>query len=414
MKRPLLAGVACATLVMSAAIAAPASAHGRGDRPPITVEDPVTVTEGLLTPLSLEVDRRGTAFVSQDFAGLLTEVRRDGATTVIASASTPGNSIGAVSSRHGRVYFAEVSPDHSYAMLKKVSRNGMIRDIADLQQHEETVNPDQVNAYGFVGINESDPECAAQINPEVEPFLPAEYTGLVDTNPYASLATRRGVYIADAGANAILRAKYDGTVSTVAVLPPIGPFVVNAEVAQQAGFPECVAGKEYYFEPVPTDVEQGPDGWLYVTTLPGGPEDPSLGARGAVYKVHPYNGKVKLVAGGFVSPTGLAVSQRSGTIYVAELFGGEDGTGQISVLRSHSDTPTPLVAASLPAAIELRHGKLWVTTDSTVFGEQGPEAVGKIVTYELGRGGGYGSKSSGDSESYSDTDAPAPEESTGE
>ncbi len=375
----------------------------------------MTIAEGLLTPLSLDVNRRGTAFVSQDFAGLLTEVGRDGTMSEFASAGTPGNSIGAVSTRHGRVYFAEVSPDHSYAMLKKVTRYG-VRDVADLQQHEETVNPDQVNTYGFVGINESDPECAAQIDPEAEPFLPAEYTGLVDTNPYASFATRGGVYVADAGANAILRAKYDGTVSTVAVLPPIGPFVVNAEVAQQAGFPECVAGKEYYFEPVPTDVEQGPDGWLYVTTLPGGPEDPSLGARGAVYKVHPYKGTVELVAGGFVSPTGLAVSKKSGTIYVAELFGGENGSGQISVLAPGADAPTPLVAASLPAAIELRHGKLWVTTDTTVFGEQGPEAVGKIVTYQLSRGGGhgYGSHGSGDSESYSDTDAPAPEESTGE
>jgi hypothetical protein len=265
-----------------------------------------------------------------------------------------------------------------------------------------------------VGITESDPACAAQINPEVEPFLPAEYTGLIDTNPYASLATRRGVYIADAGANAILRAKYDGTVSTVAVLPPIGPFVVSAAVAEQAGFPECVVGKDYYFEPVPTDVEQGPDGWLYVTSLPGGPEDPSLGARGAVYKGHPNTGKVKLVADGLVGATGHAVSQHSGTIFVAELFGGENSTGQISMIRPHSGEPTPLVAASSPAAIELRHGKLWVTTDAVAFGEQGPEAVGKLVTYELRRGGGHHSHGDTDLESYSDTDAPAAEESTGE
>lgn len=414
MKRPILAVVACATLVMSAAVAAPASAHGRGERPPITVGDPVTVAEGLFTPLSLEIDRRGTAFLSQDFLGQLTEVGRDGVATTIASASVEGESIGAVSSRHGRVYFVQTSQDHTSSMLMKVSLDDRVREVADLQEHEETANPDQVNTYGFVGITEADPECAAQFDPNVPFFVPPEYTGQLDTNPFATLATKRGVYVADAGGNSILRAKYDGTVSTVAVLPPIGPFLVTAELAAGAGFPECVAGKNYFFEPVPTDIEMGPDGWLYVTSLPGGPEDPSLGARGAVYKVNPHNGKVKFVAGGFVAPTGLAVSEKSGTIFVAELFGGESGTGQISVLRPRSDTPTPLVAASSPAAVELRHGKLWVTTDAFVPDEQGaPQPIGKLTTFELGRGD-KGAYSPGDLESYSDTDAPTAEESIGE
>ena len=54
--------------------------------------------------------------------------------------------------------------------------------------------------------------------------------------------------------------------------------------------PACVVGEEYAFEPVPTDVEFGPDGWLYVSSLPGGPEDASLGARGAVFRVNPWTG----------------------------------------------------------------------------------------------------------------------------
>jgi hypothetical protein len=404
-KRPILAGVACATLVLTAAVAAPASAHGNDDRPPITVGDPVTVAEGLLTPLSLEVGGRVSAYVSQDFAGLLTAVGRDGALTTIASATEEGNGIGAVS-RYGRVYYAEVSQDHTYSMLKRVTQDADGRDVADIALHEATANPDKVNTYGFAGINEDDPECAALIDPAAPPFVEAEYIGQIDTNPFSTLATRRGVYIADAGGNAILKADYDGTISTVAVLPPDGPYEVTAEIAEQVGFPDCVVGRDYYFEPVPTDVEQGPNGWLYVTSLPGGPEDPSLGARGSVYKVSPHDGTVKLVAKGFGGATGLAVSRDSGTVYVAELFGGEDATGQISVVRPHSDTPTPLVSVSSPTAIELRRGKLWVTTDSVVFNEEGiPQPVGKITTFELSGQGGKGSHDIRDFQSHSSNDA---------
>ena len=60
----------------------------------------------------------------------------------------------------------------------------------------------------------------------------------------------------------------------------------------------CTVGHKFYFEPVPTDVEVH-DGLLYVTTLPGGPEDPSLGARGKVYTVDPATGDVTKIGSGF-------------------------------------------------------------------------------------------------------------------
>ena len=64
-----------------------------------------------------------------------------------------------------------------------------------------------------------------------------------------------------------------------------------------------------------------PDGWLYVSSLPGGPEDGSLGAQGRVYKVNPKNGKVVEVARGFVSTVNVAVAD-NGDVYVAQLFAG--------------------------------------------------------------------------------------------
>ena len=76
-------------------------------------------------------------------------------------------------------------------------------------------------------------------------------------------------------------------------------------------------GVTYRFEPVPTDVERDPHGNLWVSSLPGGPEDDSLGARGSVYKISGRRGH----------PDGHRLRERhqrggdpGGTLYVAELF----------------------------------------------------------------------------------------------
>ena len=62
-------------------------------------------------------------------------------------------------------------------------------------------------------------------------------------------------------------------VSTVAALKPV-KVKVTASRGRGHGLPSCTVGKKFAFEAVPTDVEVGPDGQLYVTSLPGGPEDP--------------------------------------------------------------------------------------------------------------------------------------------
>ncbi|WP_323519862.1 hypothetical protein, partial [Glaciimonas sp. Cout2] len=69
--------------------ATPASAgqgSGHGDGDGEGTGAPVTLAEGLLGPLSLEVGRHNTVYVSQNFAGELTRVARDGTTATIASA----------------------------------------------------------------------------------------------------------------------------------------------------------------------------------------------------------------------------------------------------------------------------------------------------------------------------------------
>jgi hypothetical protein len=374
-KSPFVAAVAGVTLVASVAMAAPASANP--SRPGVpTAGTPQTVADGLLSPLSLEVDP-GVSYVTQNFAGVLTEVRHNRTTEAY---SAPGMEVGAVSSRNNTVYFAQTAMDHSSAKLMAMNARGHVWPVADLYQHEKNQNPDADVAYGFRDLPDSCVVPPMEGGPDGP--VPSAYTGIVDTHPYSTLALPHSIYVADAGANAILRVDDRGHVTTTAVLPAI-PLLVPEGAAADAGFPDCVEGHTYWFEPVPTDVELGPDGWLYVSSLPGGPEDASLGARGAVYKVNPANGHTVKVAGGFVGTTGLAVSE-TGTVYVAEMFGGSNGSGQVSMVAPGATTGTTLVALQSPAAIELAKGKLYVTTKSFVPDENGaPQAIGEVTVVPL-------------------------------
>jgi hypothetical protein len=85
-----------------------------------------------------------------------------------------------------------------------------------------------------------------------------------------------------------------------------------------------------------------------------------------------------------VGATGLAISGK-GTIFVAELFGGQNGAGQVSVVKRGAKTGTPLIKLSQPAAIELLGTKLYVTTD--VLSETG---AGAITIVPLKTHGGHG------------------------
>ncbi|ROP58594.1 ScyD/ScyE family protein [Curtobacterium sp. PhB115] len=380
MKKALLLGAVTAAALASVVIAAPAQAGGRhGDAPSLRFGSPTTLASGLTTPLSLDVDWHGNAVLSQNFIGQLDRVSADGTRTTLATAA-PGLEIGAVSSRRDTVYYAQNDQPNGVALLMALSSGSGPRQLADLHAYEASRNPDRVNRYGFRGLPAA---CAAQVDP-AGPSGPASYRGVVDSHPYASLALRDGVYVADAGGNDILRVGYDGRVWTVAVLPAQPPVTVTAALAAEAGLPACSVGYRYSFEAVPTDVESGPDGALYVSTLPGGPEDASLGARGSVYRVTPWNGAVQRVATGFVGATGLAVDQRSGTVLVAELFGGAAGTGQISVVSPWSGRVTQRIAVTSPSALELRNGVLSGLTSAFVPDENGaPQANGQLTQWTV-------------------------------
>jgi hypothetical protein len=371
MKRSLVLASSAILVAAVAVTTPPAVAGGHSSQ----AGPPRTIASGLVTPLSLEIGDHGTAYVSQNFTGELLRIKRDGTTKTIAS--TGGDELGAVSERRGTIYYATTGQDpaHPSAKLWAFRKGDAPKEIGDLYEHENTRNPDQIKTYGFRGLPQS---CASQLPDEVGP---ATYKGLVDSHPYASLPTRRGIYVADAGANAILRVRH-GKVHTVAVMPAAKPVLITAANRAALGLPECTEGYRYRFEFVPTDVEMGRDGWLYVTSLPGGPEDASLGARGTLHKVNPYTGRTKLVASGFVGATNLAVGP-SGQIAVAEMFGGANGEGRVTLVRPGSHHRKHL-ALTTPGALEWVGNRysshLYVTTDAFVPDSTGnPQPIGKLV-----------------------------------
>jgi hypothetical protein len=325
-----------------------------------TPSEPATLAHGLLAPLSLAVDKNDSVLVTQNFAGRLDRVRDGGGLTNLYTKAQWD--VAGVETRGGTTYFLESvgagggNPAALKGYVKSVDQAGKVRTIADLAGFERANNPDGDQHYGFGD------DVSADCLKGWPAFPPARYEGVVDSHPYATAVEGDTLYIADAGANAILEVDAaTGGISTLAVLPP-RPAVITAGARipiDMAGgtveAPACVVGHEYAFEPVPTDVEIGPDGWLYVSTLPGGPEDPSFGARGAIFKVNPWTGATSLWADDILSPTGIAVAD-NGDVYAASMFGNE-----IVKIDARSREATQFLAVNGPAAVELSGDTLYAT-----------------------------------------------------
>lgn len=309
--------------------------------------EPTTVAKKLVSPLSMVVAGDGTTYVSQNFAGLLTAIEPGGKPQVVFAAPK-GTEVGALSEKGGAVHFA-TTKGKSTALWSMRPGSKPVK-VANLAKHEREKNPDADQAYGFAGG--LDAACAAQMPAEV----PASYTGIVESHPYGSAIHKGKTYVADAAGNSIVSVRANGKVKTVAVLPPV-PVVVTAEAATANKLPACTVGKTYNFEPVPTDVEVGKGGWLYVTLLPGGPEDGSTGAQGRLVKVKVKTGKVREVASGFAGATGVAVA-KNGDVYVAQLF-----AGQVSRIKAGSTEAKTYAEVMMPAAVEWADGDLFVSAN---------------------------------------------------
>jgi hypothetical protein len=322
---------------------------------------PVVKSSALAAPFNLAFTRSGV-LVADGGLNLVGKLASNGQITPIATGQ-PGAS--GVAEAGGTLAFTTTVTkpetfENTASGLNLWSRNGKHKYV-DTLAYETANNPDSVNAYGVANPSQcvSDALAAAQ--------FPVSYTGQVDSHAYSVAAYKGDWIVADAGANALLRVNRKGSVRTIAVLPP-QPAKITAEAAAALGLPDCVVGVTYAFEPVPTDVEVGRDGYLYVTTLPGGPESAVLGARGALWKINPRNGKARQLAGGFLGATNLALGSH-GKVYVAEFY-----AGRISVVK-RSGKATFLTLPGVVAVETDRRGQLWAAT----LGSQDPAVPGTLV-----------------------------------
>ena len=233
-----------------------------------------------------------------------------------------------------------------------------VTHTADLLAYDQAKNPDQAISYGIDNPTPCQEKAFAA-------WGGARYAGGVDSHPYAVAPLDKSSWVvADAGGNDLLKVDEKGNVSTLAVLPRQAT-TITAEGAAALGLPDCVIGATYNFEAVPTDVEVTKDGFL-VSLLPGGPEDPSLGARGSVVHVDG-QGMTHLVAGGFLGATNLAVDP-TGSIYVAELFAGRISKIEDGKVSPYVDLPNVL-------SLQFAHGNLYA---GTMASESGPGSIVSI------------------------------------
>jgi hypothetical protein len=131
------------------------------------------------------------------------------------------------------------------------------------------------------------------------------YGGNIDSNPYNTLAQPGRRVVADAGANALIEVRSNGTTRTLAVLPPLPP-------AGTLPFPR---------EPVPTSVVEGPDGALYVGQLSSFPFWPG---SSSVLRVASDGSSIETYAAGFTAIVDLAFDN-GGALYVLEVARGQVG-----------------------------------------------------------------------------------------
>lgn len=259
------------------------------------------------------------------------------------------------------IAYTTTSADHQDTRLTILSHGH--KTVASLSAFERRYDPDKRNYYGLENVQRVDPRCKAELKAG---GVPLSYRGAYDSHPYAVAALGDGSWaVADAGANDILKVDRWGHVSLIALLPA-QPVHVTSSMASRVGAPHC-AGVTYRFEPVPTDVEVGPYGALFVTTLPGGPGSSAVGPQGSVYAVGWH--WTHRIATGFAEATNLAIDP-CGRIYVAEL-----GSG-IATIRS--GRPHHLLNLKGVAGLEWANGHLYASTAPVVIGGKGPGTIVKL------------------------------------
>ncbi|WP_051276308.1 ScyD/ScyE family protein [Marmoricola sp. URHB0036] len=339
-----------AALALAASAAAPASAK--------PTSEARTLDSSVLAPFQIAV-RGGTVWWTDGFKGTVTRLK-SGKKSIIVSGGAEGVAVS------GKKLAYSVTTDKTSRVV--VRRPGRKPQVIKVRRFEAVHNPDGNVHYGII---KNYNQCAADFLTSEPGSPPARYTGVVDSHPYQLASLPGGAWaVAEAAGNDILRISRTGRISVVALLPR-QPITFTQAQADALGAPDCLVGVRYAFEPVPTDVERDSHGNLWVSVLPGGPEGPALGARGAVYKITRH-GKVIRIHGGFNGATNLAVWNNQ--VYVAELFG-----GRISTIRNGKLVTVRSLAQ--PVSVEATKYKLFVGQLAPTDDQGNPTGPGHVLRF---------------------------------
>ena len=181
-----------------------------------------------------------------------------------------------------------------------------------------------------------------------------------DSNPTGILRSGDSWYVADAGANAVVKVSPWGTFSTLAVLPPA---ITTKPVVDgpPAGFPA---------DAVPTEVVKGPDGAFYISQLTGYPFEKGLSS---IWRVVP-GGQPEKWATGLTNVTDIAFGPH-GKLYAVQisdegLASGGPPIGSLVKVTPHGSTHTTVAGGLFaPYGVAFMNGSAYVSTCTVCAGE---------------------------------------------
>jgi len=161
-----------------------------------------------------------------------------------------------------------------------------------------------------------------------------------DANPYAVLTEGGRNWVVDAASNTVDEVRANGSISVVAFIP-------NPPISSDA---------------VPTCIDRGPDGALYVGELTGGGNPPG---SSVVWRLVPGQAPTEW-ASGLTAVTGCGFGSDS-QFYAVEfstkgLDAAEAGTGAVVRVPAHSTSPTTVVdELSFPGGFASANGALYIS-----------------------------------------------------
>lgn len=316
------------------------------------------VTEGLDDPFGLAKAIKHRGFVvAESTGGKVTRVFLDGRQRTILE-DVPG--VAGVAASPKRVFAVIGGPNEEGApsggkygpsrVIRMDYRGKHVKVIANLLRYELKHNPD-----GQVQFVDGEPVDAL-------------------SNPFAMTWSRFGLFVADGGANDVLKVNpRTGKVSTF-----FAPKTFKDTKACRAPDANANPGTKGC-DPVATGVEVV-GGSVYVSFL--GAEAPNAGR---VYKLNARTGKIQRVWKRLTSPTGVA-ARPDGTVYVSHVLegapAGEPGPdfdpstiGEITRIKNGKRTHAQV---TMPTGLELRRGKLFSTAWS-IGSFLGIEGAGQVV-----------------------------------